>query len=67
MVADPSVGANFLLLLIAKRNFFGNFEASATLFTADAPPRYIALENEPLLPAEADGPLKRLARRILSL
>jgi integrative and conjugative element protein (TIGR02256 family) len=66
MVADPAVGANFLVLLIAKRSFGGNFEASATLFTADAPPRHVALEHEPPLPAEENGPLKRLARRIFS-
>lgn len=64
MVADPSVGANFLVLLIAKRNSLGNFEASATLFIADAPPRHITLEDDPSLPAAADGSLKRCVRRI---
>jgi [CysO sulfur-carrier protein]-S-L-cysteine hydrolase len=66
MGADPSIGVNFLVLLIAKRNSLGNFEASATLFTVDAPPRHITLQDEPPLPAAADGPLKRFARRIFS-
>jgi hypothetical protein len=66
MMADSSVGANFLVLLIAKRDSLGNFEASATLFTADSPPRFVTLDDEPPLPAEADGPLKRFARRIFS-
>jgi [CysO sulfur-carrier protein]-S-L-cysteine hydrolase len=66
MVADPSIGANFLVLLIAKRNSLGSFEASATLFTVDGPPRHIALQDEPPLPAAADSPLKRFARRIFS-
>jgi [CysO sulfur-carrier protein]-S-L-cysteine hydrolase len=66
MVVDPSVGANFLVLLIAKRNSLGNFEASATLFTEDSPPSHITLLDEPPLSASTDGPLKRFVRRIFS-
>jgi integrative and conjugative element protein (TIGR02256 family) len=55
IVADPSVGVNFLILLIAKRNTSGNFEGSAALFTTDGSPRPFALEYEPPLAAAADA------------
>lgn len=64
MVADPSVGANFLILLIAKLNSSGNFEASATLFTTTSPTRSVTLDHEPA--SLSKGVLKRLARRIFS-
>jgi [CysO sulfur-carrier protein]-S-L-cysteine hydrolase len=67
MVADPSVGVNFLILLIAKRDVSGNFQASGTLFTADSSPRHVTLESEPSPPADEGGVLKRFARRIFSV
>jgi [CysO sulfur-carrier protein]-S-L-cysteine hydrolase len=66
MVSDPSIGVNFLVLLITRRNAGGQLEASATLFTADSPPCPIALESEPPLPGDAEGVMGRLIRRIFS-
>ena len=66
IVADSLVGVNFLVLLVAKRNSLGNFEASVSLFTKDSPPRLITLQEEPSLPVAARGLLKRFPRRIFS-
>lgn len=66
MVADPSVGANFLVLMIAKRNSVGNFEASATLFTKNSSPVQVSIEREQSPQTEESGALRRLARRIFS-
>ena len=63
MAADPSVGANFLVLLIAKRDAAGNFQASATAFAAGSSPQYIDLEHELSPPVDEGGRLRRLARR----
>lgn len=63
LVTDSSVGANFLVLLIAKCNSLGHFEASATLFTEDSPPHCITLRDEPP-PAAEDGPMKRFASKV---
>jgi hypothetical protein len=66
MVADPSVGANFLVLLIAKRDAAGNFQASATAYAATSPPQLVPLEHE-ISPAVAEsGLLSRLVRRMFS-
>jgi integrative and conjugative element protein (TIGR02256 family) len=67
MVADPSVGVNFLVLLIVKSDTFGNFEAAATLFTKDSSPLPVPLEGELSPHTEESGALRRLARRIFSL
>jgi [CysO sulfur-carrier protein]-S-L-cysteine hydrolase len=65
LVADPLVGVNFLILLIAKRDAAGNFHASATAFTAGSSPRQVALEHEASTTDES-GRFMRLARRIFS-
>lgn len=65
MAADPSVGANFLVLLIAKRDTGGNFQASATAFAGGSSPQHIDLEHELSPSLNEGGPLRQLARRIL--
>jgi integrative and conjugative element protein (TIGR02256 family) len=66
LATDPTVGVNFLILLIAKRDAAGNFQASATAFAASSSPRHVALEHEPSSPEAEGGLLRRLARRMLS-
>jgi integrative and conjugative element protein (TIGR02256 family) len=66
MAADPSVGANFLILLIAKRDAADSFQASATAFAAGSSPQHVDLEHELSRPVDEGGPLRRLARRMFS-
>jgi hypothetical protein len=66
MVSDPSVGANFLVLLIAKRNAAGDFQASATAFAAGSSPQHVDLNHEPSPLINDDGLLRRLARKMFS-
>ncbi len=49
LVADPEVGANFLVLLITKRDSDGHFQATATVFLANSPslPATFQVETEP--------------------
>jgi integrative and conjugative element protein (TIGR02256 family) len=64
--ADPSVGANFLILLIARRDAVGDFQASATAFAASSSPQLVSLEHESSPPAAEGGLLNRPAHRVFS-
>jgi [CysO sulfur-carrier protein]-S-L-cysteine hydrolase len=66
LAADPSVGANFLILLIARQDRSGNFQASATAFAEGSTPRQVALLHEASSTTAEGGRLRRLARRIFS-
>jgi integrative and conjugative element protein (TIGR02256 family) len=46
LAADPEVGANFLVLLITKRDSDGRFQATATVFLANSPPLLAPLQVE---------------------
>lgn len=49
LVSDASVGANFLVLVIAKLARSRTLQATATAFRAGASPVSVTLEREPLL------------------
>lgn len=65
LAADPEVGANFLVLLITKRDRDGRFQATATVFLANAPPLLAPLQVE-TEPAPKTGDLMQWLRGILS-
>lgn len=46
IVENPAVGANFLVLLVCKRNADGAIEASSTAFVAHTPPAPVPLAFE---------------------
>lgn len=46
LAADPEVGASFLVLLVAKRDNDGRFQATATVFLANLPPLLAPLQVE---------------------
>jgi integrative and conjugative element protein (TIGR02256 family) len=66
MAADSTVGANFLILLIAQRDNAGHFQASATAFAANAPPLPVSLEVEPPAPGAERATVARWVRAIFS-
>jgi [CysO sulfur-carrier protein]-S-L-cysteine hydrolase len=55
LAADADVGANFLVLLIAKRNNDGRFEATATAFVANSSPLPVSLQSDMTEPAPELG------------
>jgi hypothetical protein len=61
IICDPEVGANFLILLIAKRKEDGSFQATATAFAVDAPPLLVPLHHET---TESEGMMRRLRKII---
>jgi hypothetical protein len=65
LAADPEVGANFLVLLITKRDNDGRFQATATVFLANSPPLLALLQVE-TEPAPKTGVLMQWLRGILS-
>lgn len=66
LAADPEVGVNFLVLLIAKRENGGQFHATATAFTASLPPLPVLLHRDTTEPACKAGTLMHWLRRIVS-
>lgn len=66
MAADPTVGANFLILLIAKRDDAGRFQATATAFAANSSPLPVPLEDDPKSSVAEGAALARWVRGIFS-
>jgi [CysO sulfur-carrier protein]-S-L-cysteine hydrolase len=66
MAADPSVGSNFLILLIPRRDDAGRLQATATVFSASLPPLPVPIQSEGAEPITEGGILTRWFRRVFS-
>jgi integrative and conjugative element protein (TIGR02256 family) len=66
MVADPTVGANFLVLLIAKQDHAKRLQATATVFSANSRPLLVPLQIDAAAHVADGGMLTRWFRRIFS-
>jgi integrative and conjugative element protein (TIGR02256 family) len=66
MAADPTVGANFLILLIVKQDYAKRLQATATVFSGTSRPLLVLLQNDAAVPIAEGGMLTRWFRRIFS-
>lgn len=66
MAGDPSVGANFLILLIPKQDEAGRLQVTATAFFANSPPLLVPLQSEGAEPVAKGGILTLWFRRVFN-
>jgi integrative and conjugative element protein (TIGR02256 family) len=66
LMTDATVGANFLVLLIAKQDHAKGFEATATVFSVNSRPLLVPILNDAAGPIAEGGMLTRWFRRIFS-
>lgn len=64
IVADASVGVNFLVLIVAKLASHDELQLSATVFRAEAPPldAFVEIEPDNVAPERSEGWLLRWIR-----